>query len=137
MDRSEKQNEGEQMERDLVVAPELWPIELERTSDARLFSNAINVYGKTKGFATIQVSTLVEATTCFGGAIDLTFFSTTVKDEHANLVVETNVEGATLILVQLKTIVVPTTIVLSPSTAMEELGIDVKVEVMKATIMEE
>jgi len=52
-------------------------------------------------------------------------------------VVETNVEGATLIFVQLKTIVVPTTIVLSPSTAMEELGIDVKVEVIKATIMEE
>jgi hypothetical protein len=51
-------------------------------------------------------------------------------------VVETDVEGAILILVQLKTIVVPIIIILSPSIAMDELGVDVKVEVTKAIGLE-
>ncbi len=97
MHRSEKQNEGEQVERDLVVASDLWPTKLERTFDIGIFSDAINVYGRTKGYAPIQASTLVEATTCSGGTIDSTLSSTTVKDERANPMVETNVEGATSI----------------------------------------
>ncbi len=123
------------MEGDLVVDLELWPIELKRTFDIEIFSNAINVYGRTKGSAPIQAFAIVEIT-CSGGTIDLTLSSTTVKDEHVNSVVETDVEGAILILVQLKKIVVPIIIVLSPSIAMDELGVDVKVEVTKAIGLE-
>ncbi len=88
------------MEGDLVVASELWPIEPKRISHIRIFSNAINVYGKTKGFAPIKFFVIVELTTCSGGTIGLTLSCTIVKDEHANSVVETDVEGAISILVQ-------------------------------------
>jgi hypothetical protein len=101
-----------------------------------MFFDAINVYGRTKGYALIHASILVKATTCSGGIIDSTRSSTIVKDECANPVVETNVEGATSILVQLKTIIIPTTIALSLSTVMEELRVDVKVEGLKDIVME-
>jgi hypothetical protein len=63
-------------------------------------------------------------------------FDTTIKDECANLVVETNMEGATLTLVQQETIVIPIAIAPSPFTASKDLRVDVKVEVIEATIME-
>ncbi len=109
---------------------------VKRTFDIEFFSNAINVCGRIEGSTPIQAFAIVEITTCSSGAIDLTFSSTTVKDEHANSVVETDVEGAILILVQLKTIVVPIIIILSPSIAMDELGVDVKVKVTKAIGLE-
>lgn len=136
MHKSEKQNEGKQVERDLVVAPDFCD---QRNLKGLLileFFSMLNVQGRTKGYALIQASTLVKATTCSGGTIDSTLSSTIVKDECANPVVETNVEGATSILVQLKTIIISTTIALSLSTVMEELGVDVKVEGLKDIAME-
>jgi hypothetical protein len=60
----------------------------------------------------------------------------TIKDECANSMVETIMEGVTLISIQLKTIIVPITTTPGPSAITEDLGVDVKIEVTKATIME-
>ncbi len=65
------------------------------------------------------------------------FSDTTIKDECANLVVETSMEGATLILVQQETIVIPIAIAPSPFITTKDLRVDVKVEVIEAMIMEE
>ncbi len=65
------------------------------------------------------------------------FFGTTIKNEHANLMAEFDMEGGTSILVWPKIIVVPTAIVPSLIIAMEDLRVDVKVEETEATIMEE
>jgi hypothetical protein len=67
----------------------------------------------------------------------LTLSDTTIKDECANLVVETSMEGATLILVQQETTGIHVAIAPSPFTATKDLGVDVKIEVIKPTIMEE
>lgn len=60
-----------------------------------------------------------------------------IKDECANLVVETVMEGVTLILIQLKTTIVHIATTPNPFAVTEDLGVDVKVEVTKAMIMEE
>ncbi len=46
-------------------------------------------------------------------------------------------QGATLILVQQETIAILVAIAPSPSTVTKDLGVDVKIEVIKPTIMEE
>ncbi len=69
------------------------------------------------------------------GAIDITFFGTKVKDEHAILVVRISMEVESLISVQLKSIVVLVAITLNPSFASKDVGIDVRVEVTKATTL--
>lgn len=69
------------------------------------------------------------------GAIDITFFGTKVKDEHTILVVGISMEVESLILVQLKSIVVLVAITLNPSFASKDVGIDVRVEVTKATTL--
>jgi hypothetical protein len=61
----------------------------------------------------------------------------TIKHEHANLVVETIMEGVILILIQSKTIIILATITPSPSIVMKDLVVNVKVEVIKATNVEE
>jgi len=60
----------------------------------------------------------------------------TIKDKCANLVVETIMEGVTLISIQLKTTIVLVVSTPSPSAITKDLGVDVKVEVTKVMIME-
>jgi len=61
----------------------------------------------------------------------------TIMDRHANLVVESNMEGGTLILAQLETIVIHVAITLNLVVATENLGVDVRVEETYVIIMEE
>jgi hypothetical protein len=69
----------------------------------------------------------------FNGAIDITFFGTKVKDEHTILVVGISMEVESLISVQLKSIVILVAITLNAFSASKDVGIDVRVEVTKAT----
>lgn len=64
------------------------------------------------------------------------FFGTTIKDKHANLVLESGIEGRTL-MVQPKRTIIPTAITPNLVAIMENLGVDVRVEEIKATTMEE
>ncbi len=64
------------------------------------FLNVADIYGGTKGSTLVQAFAPTEATTHFNGVIDPTLSNTTIKDECANPVVETSMEGVTLILVQ-------------------------------------
>jgi hypothetical protein len=67
------------------------------------------------------------------GAIDMAFFGTIVKDEHTILVVGISIEVDNLISIQLKSIVILVAITPNPSSALKDVGIDVKVELTKAT----
>ncbi len=69
--------------------------------------------------------------------IKVTTGNMTIKDMHANLMVESNMEGGTLILVQLETIVIHVAITLNLVVAMENLEVDVRVEETYVIIMEE
>jgi hypothetical protein len=64
-------------------------------------------------------------------------FGTTIKDKHANPVVESGMEGRISILVQPKATAIPTTMTPSLVAIMENLGVDVRVEEIEATFMEE
>jgi hypothetical protein len=59
-----------------------------------------------------------------------------IKDECANLVVETVMEGVTLNSIQLKTTIVHVATTPNPFVVTEDLGVDVKVKVTEAMIME-
>jgi len=61
----------------------------------------------------------------------------TVKDDYANLMVETDMEGATLILIQTKTTIVLATTTPSLAITMEDLWVDVRIEEIEALVMEE
>ncbi len=63
----------------------------------------------------------------------MAFFGTTVKDKQTILVVGIDMEAETLILVQLKSIVILVATTLNPSIEPKDVGIDVKVEVIEAT----
>jgi hypothetical protein len=95
------------------------------------------VFGEVEGVALVPTFALVKVIAFLYGTADQTFFSTIVKDEHANLVVEFDMEEGTLISIQPKPIDVLVTITPSLATTMEDLGVDVKVEETKATIIKE
>jgi hypothetical protein len=124
------------MEVDLMVELESRPIKLEVTFDIEIFFGDVDVSNKAEGYALVQASTSIEAKTHFGGTIDLMFFGTIVKDKHTNSVVGTRMEVAILILVQLEAIAIPIATTPNPFTTMKDLGVDVRVEVIEATIME-
>jgi hypothetical protein len=73
----------------------------------------------------------------FSGTIDLTLSGMTIKDECANLVVETNMEGATLISIQLEITTVLVATAPSFVTTIENLKVNVRIEEIEAPIMEE
>jgi hypothetical protein len=61
----------------------------------------------------------------------------TFKDERANLVVEYDMEEGTLISIQPKPISIPIVVVRIFPIGPIDLGVDVRVEVIEVTIMEE
>ncbi len=71
------------------------------------------------------------------GIVNPMFSSMSVKDECANPVLETNMEGVTLISIQLETITVLAAIALSLATTIEYLKVDVGIEEIEALVMEE
>jgi len=119
-----------------MVALESRPIKLEVTFDIEICFGDVDVSNKVEGYALVQASTSIEAKTHSSGTIDLMFFDTIVKDKHTNLVVGTCMEVAILILVQLEAIAIPIAITPNPSTTTKDLGVDVRVEAIEATIME-
>jgi alpha-amylase/alpha-mannosidase (GH57 family) len=73
----------------------------------------------------------------FNDTVNLTLSSMTVNDDCANLVVETDMEGATLISIQTETIVVLATTTPSLAITMEDIWVDVRIEEIEAPVMEE
>ncbi len=71
---NEEHNEGGKMDVDLVVALESWPTEPKVTSNTEIFSDVVDNSSEAKGATPIPTSTIVEATTHFGGIIDPRFF---------------------------------------------------------------
>jgi hypothetical protein len=60
-----------------------------------------------------------------------------IKDEHANLVVETDMERVTLILIQSKTTIILATTTPTPFIITKDIGVNVKVELTKAMNVKE
>jgi hypothetical protein len=56
------------MEVDLVITPELRPTKPEVTSSTRIFSTAVDGFGRAEAIAPILAFTLAEATTHSSGA---------------------------------------------------------------------
>jgi hypothetical protein len=77
----------------------------------------------------VLASTPTKAKAHSSGVVDPTFFGTTIKDEHANLVVKIGMEEGTSISIQPKSIVA---IAPSLALAME----DSRIEETKAIVME-
>jgi hypothetical protein len=65
-------------------------------------------------------------------------FDTTIKGEGTILVVGTNMEAETLILVKLKSnVVVPIAIIVNPFPTVKDVGLNVRVEVIEAMVIKE
>jgi hypothetical protein len=125
------------MEVDLVVALESQPTKPKVIFGTGILSNVANVFDEAKGFAPVQAFALVEAITHFNGVVDSTLFSLIVKENFANSITETNMEGAILILVQPETIVVPIATTPSLVAVTKGLGVDVRIEEIEVAVMEE
>ncbi len=125
------------MEVDLVIALKSWPTKPKGTFNTRILSTITHGFNKIEGATPFPTSTPIEITTFFNGVIDHMLFDMIVKDKCANLVVEFDIEGGTSILVQPETIIILTTITLNLVFVMEILGVDVRVEEIKAITMEE
>jgi len=134
---SEEQSEGGTMEVDSQVTPKSQPLELKVIFGNGIFFDVIDGFGEVEGVALVPTFALVKVIVFLYGIADATFFGTIVKDEHANLMVEFDMEEGTLISVQPKRIDVLVTITPSLATTMEDLGVDAKVEETKATIIKE
>jgi hypothetical protein len=68
-----------------------------------------------------------------------TLSSTIVKDKHKALMVGIGTKGEASISIQLESTIVPTTTILSSSTILKDVGLDVReemVDVIEVTIME-
>jgi hypothetical protein len=64
-------------------------------------------------------------------------FGMTVKDDCANSTIETDMEGAILISIQLEINVVPIATTPNLVVATKGLGVDVKIEEIEVAVMEE
>ncbi len=114
------------MEVDLVVTLEPWTIEI--TYSIRILFGIVDGSSEVEGAAPIIAITLAKATTHFGGIVDPTFFDTKTKDEQANLMVESGMEGGNLLLIQLKSSIVLIATTLSFIVATKDLGVDGRFE---------
>lgn len=122
---------------DSKVAPKSQPTKLKVIFGIGIFFDVVNGFGETKGVAPIPTFAFVKVIAFLGGVVDQTLFDMIVKDEHANLVVDSGMQERILFPVQLKPIDVLVAITPNLATTMEDLGVDVRVEETKATIMEE
>jgi hypothetical protein len=68
----------------------------------------VDIFGKVEGFVPIQAFAL-KTIAHSGGVINPWFSNTTTKDERAPLVIGSNMEGVTLISIQLETITIHAT----------------------------
>jgi hypothetical protein len=136
MHRNEEQSESMQMEVDLVAKSASQPTELDVTFDTKIMSSVVDIFGRVEGFVPIQAFAL-KTKAHSGGVVDPMLSNTTTKDECAPPVVGSSMEGSTLISIQPKTIIVPTTNTPSSFVAIEDLRIDVRVEVTKVMVIEE
>ncbi len=134
---NEEQIEGGKMEVDSVVALKSRPIEPKVTSNTEILSGVAHGFSKVKGAALFPTSMPINIKVFFNGTIHRMLSNMTVNNERANSMVEFDMEGGTSILVQLETIVFFTTITLNLVVVMEILGLDVRVEEIEATTMEE
>ncbi|CAM6008870.1 unnamed protein product [Sphagnum balticum] len=137
MHRSEEQNEGKKMEADSMVTLESQPTKPEVIFNIGILSSVANVFGEAEGFALVQAFALVETITHFSGIVDSKLFGMTIKDDCANSIVETDMEGAILISIQLETTIVPIATAPSLVAATKGLGVDVRIEEIEVVVMEE
>jgi hypothetical protein len=104
MHGNEEHNEDGKVEVDLVVALELQPIELEVISSIRISSNVTNGFGEAKGTTLVIAFVPAEVTVVSSETINKMLSDTTIKDKHANPLVESSMEEGILIIIQLKPI---------------------------------
>jgi hypothetical protein len=121
------------MEVDSVVASKSHPIELEVVFGIGNIYGARDVFSKAKSIIPVQAPTLAKIKTHYDGMIDLTFSSTIVKNRLKAPMVRTGMEGEASISIQLELIVVLTTIAPRSSIALEDVGLDVREEVIDVT----
>jgi len=133
MHGSEEQNEGRKMEVDLVIALELRPIGSEIVFGTGIFFGGVNNFDETKCTTPISAFALAKVTATFSETTNQMFFGTMIKDKHANLMVEFDMEEGTSILIQLK----PIAIHVATTTSLVVIIVDPRVEETKAAIMEE
>ncbi len=91
------------------------------------------------GSIPIQAPTPVEVRTFSSDVTDLTLSNTIVKDKHKAPMVGISMEGEASISIQPESTIVPAIIVSSSSTVLEDVGLNVReemVDVIEATIME-
>jgi len=104
MHGNEEHNEDGKVEVDLVVALELQPIELEVISSIRISSNVTNGFGEAKGTTLVIAFVPAEVTVVSSETINKMLSDTTIKDKHANPLIESSMEEGILIIIQLKPI---------------------------------
>jgi hypothetical protein len=121
------------MEVDLLVASKSHPIELEVGFGIETISGATNISSKAKNPILVQAPTPTKVKMHYDGMIDLTLSNTIVKDRLKAPVVGAGMEGEASISVQLESILVPTAIAPRSSTALEDVRLDVKEEVVDVT----
>jgi len=133
-----RSNEGGKMQVDSVVALKSWPTKPKVTSNTKILSGVAHGFNEVEGDAPFPTSMPIKIIVFFNGTIDDMLFDTTVvNNERANSMVEFDMKGGTSILVQPETIVILATITLNLVVVMEILGVDVRVEEIEATSMEE
>lgn len=133
---SEEHSEGGQMEVNLVVAPKSQPIKLKVVSNTKIIFGATYVFSIIKGFVLVQTLASAKAKTHSSGTTNLTFLGIIVKDKHMTLMVGTDMEAEGLILVQIKYIIILVATTPSSYVALKDVGLNVKVDVIKAMVME-
>jgi hypothetical protein len=128
------------MDVDLVVTLESHPTKLEVAFNKNIISSAANISSVAKGFVPVQAPSLVEVKTFSSDMINLTLSNITIKDKLKAPMVGIGMEGEVFILIQPKSVVILATIVLSFSTTLKDVGLNVReeiVDVIKVTTMEE
>lgn len=133
---SEEHSEGGQMEVDLMVAPESQPIKLKVASNTKIIFGATDVFSIIEGFVLVQTLASAKAKTHFSSATNLALLGIIIKDKHMTLMVGTDMEAEGLILVQMKYIIIIVATTPSSYVALKDVGLNVKVDVIKAMVME-
>jgi hypothetical protein len=136
MHGNEEQNEGWKMEVDSVIALELRPTGPEVVFGTGIFFDGVNNFDETKCTTPILAFEPAKVTTTFSETTDQMLFGTMIKDKHANLMVEFDMEEGTSILIQPEPIAIHVATITSLVVITVDPRVDVKVEKTKVAIME-